>query len=635
MHRMSEPGRLGAAIGWALLTAAILVLPAPASARTVTLESAPVVCVSSERRVEVNGSGSKAVRRERTLYAVRETGELADGLRSQGVMSSYEDHPVRVELRVWNADGERLVKTLADFTDIPFLADGSFVSDTRYFGYRLPPLEAGDSLLVTAETRIEPFLGFPLHTFGSYGVPLLEAIYEVRIPAKLDPRYRIWNGLAAPDSSADGDRTVWTWKVGPLLPPESERLAPPPADVLPTVSIGVNRTAWGPTDTWEAVGRSYWEQARGRFEAVQAASLASRRPQDELSPLEFALEQVQNNVRYVAIELGPGGRIPHESEQVLHRRYGDCKDMATLLLSMLGTRDVAGSIALVYTRPPAGLRVDPLPTFEYFNHAVACVDRDGADLWLDATDTYRTVRNPRRDIQGAPALVVTGERPGYRRVFRNPATSNRFTNSVVLTETASGKWRADVALVYSGVLAEQMSRNLDREGGPKKSVARWLETQEFHPTGEVPHEAIHVVNPAPDSLLMSFHVVVERPVTAQVGGATFFPVWEREPYPFAVFRERDRTTDVYWPILEVISDTLVVRPRTLAFTARADTAASTEVAGLGFAFLEKLTPDELRLARTATLAEPALPVDRWEEARRERELALRLGSHSYDLEVKR
>ncbi len=635
MRHTTEPGPLGAPIGWALVISAILVLPTPASARTVTLENAPVVCVSSEQRIEVDGSGNKAVRRERTLYAVRETGELADGLRSQGVISSYEDHPVRVELRVWNADGERLVKTLADFTDIPFLADGSFVSDTRYFGYRLPPLESGDSLLVTTETRIEPFLGFPLHTFGAYGVPLLEAIYEVRIPAKLDPRYRIWNGLAAPDSSADGDKTVWTWKVEALLPPESERLAPPPADVLPTVSIGVSRTAWGPSDTWEAVGRSYWEQARAQFRAVAATSLPPRRDAEELSPLEFALEQVQQNVRYVAIELGPGGRIPHDSEQVLRRRYGDCKDMATLLLSMLGTRDVTGSIALVQTRPPAGLRIDPLPTFEYFNHAVACVDRNGADLWLDATDTYGTIRNPRRDIQGAPTLVVTGEHPGYRRIFRNPATSNRFTDSVVLTETASGRWRADVALVYSGVLAEQMSRNLDREGGPKKSVARWLETQEFHPTGEVPHEAIHVETPAPDSLLVVFHTAVERPLTARVGGATFFPVWERDPYPFAVFRERDRTTDVYWPDLEVLSDTLVVRPRSFAFTARADTSGSAEVSGFGFAFRETLGPDELRLARTATLAKPALPVKDWGDARAERELALRLGSRTYDLEVKR
>ena len=44
---------------------------------------------------------------------------------------------------------------------------------------------------------------------------------------------------------------------------------------------------------------------------------------------------VQRDVRYVGIELGIGGYQPHPAAEVFAHRYGDCKDKATLLRSML------------------------------------------------------------------------------------------------------------------------------------------------------------------------------------------------------------------------------------------------------------------------------------------------------------
>ena len=44
---------------------------------------------------------------------------------------------------------------------------------------------------------------------------------------------------------------------------------------------------------------------------------------------------VQNDIRYVAIELGVGGWQPHPAGDVCSHHFGDCKDKATLLSSML------------------------------------------------------------------------------------------------------------------------------------------------------------------------------------------------------------------------------------------------------------------------------------------------------------
>ena len=44
---------------------------------------------------------------------------------------------------------------------------------------------------------------------------------------------------------------------------------------------------------------------------------------------------VQHDIRYVAIELGIGGWQPHTASDVFSHRYGDCKDKATLMRTML------------------------------------------------------------------------------------------------------------------------------------------------------------------------------------------------------------------------------------------------------------------------------------------------------------
>ena len=44
---------------------------------------------------------------------------------------------------------------------------------------------------------------------------------------------------------------------------------------------------------------------------------------------------MQKEIRYVAIQLGIGGWQPHRASEVFQHRYGDSKDKATLLSTLL------------------------------------------------------------------------------------------------------------------------------------------------------------------------------------------------------------------------------------------------------------------------------------------------------------
>ena len=84
--------------------------------------------------------------------------------------------------------------------------------------------------------------------------------------------------------------------------------------------------------------------------------------------IEILSAYVQDEVHYEAIEFGRRAYIPKTARETMRDRYGDCKDLSTLLISDLQTENVRAYPALVLTRDDG--YVDPsFPSFE-FNHVI-------------------------------------------------------------------------------------------------------------------------------------------------------------------------------------------------------------------------------------------------------------------------
>lgn len=100
------------------------------------------------------------------------------------------------------------------------------------------------------------------------------------------------------------------------------------------------------------------------------------------------LRFVQDDIRYLGIELGIRSYTPSHPDQVLKQRFGDCKDKSRLLTSLLKMVGVESHVALVNTY--AGKRLmDRLPTPRAFNHVIVLATVDGRSYWLDPTLTYQ------------------------------------------------------------------------------------------------------------------------------------------------------------------------------------------------------------------------------------------------------
>jgi hypothetical protein len=189
-----------------------------------------------------------------------------------------------------------------------------------------------------------------------------------------------WRG-GDPAISMNGDTQVLVWErhdVG-ALDVEDEL----PSWYEPWQSIQVSEFA-----SWQEVGA--WATERFTIdarssEAVKqlAAKLSAEHPTRD-ARITAAIRFVQDEVRYLGIEMGRNSHEPHQPWETLESRWGDCKDKTLLLVALLRELGLEAYPALVNTRIAHRL-AEKLPSPFLFDHVIAQVIDRGRVQWVDGT----------------------------------------------------------------------------------------------------------------------------------------------------------------------------------------------------------------------------------------------------------
>ncbi len=120
---------------------------------------------------------------------------------------------------------------------------------------------------------------------------------------------------------------------------------------------------------------------------------------------EHIYKWVMKNIHYVAIENGLEGFVPRPADTVLKRKYGDCKDMAAIIVTMCNMAGLEAHYAWVGTnRLP--YEHNDLPLSLLFNHMICALKLNGQWIFLDGTTRLLPFGSNRYDIQGKEAMIA-------------------------------------------------------------------------------------------------------------------------------------------------------------------------------------------------------------------------------------
>ncbi|MBK8719474.1 MAG: DUF3857 domain-containing protein [Deltaproteobacteria bacterium] len=221
--------------------------------------------------------------------------------------------------------------------------------------------------------------------------------------------------------------------------------------------------------TWDDVGRWYWGLVKEQLQvddAIKGAvkGVLAKLPAgaDEAAKVAAIYEHVVRNTRYVGLEFGIHGYKPYRTTDVYSRRFGDCKDKASLLKVMFAEAGIDSRLVLVRTRDQGN--VPELPaSLAVFNHAITYVP--SLDLYLDGTAEWAGPRELPSGDQGATVLVVAdGKGAKLGKIpFSKAADNVRDSKQRVKLDT-EGDATLEQDLVVAGAAAAGVRYEFQSEG---------------------------------------------------------------------------------------------------------------------------------------------------------------------------
>jgi len=458
-------------------------------------EKTDVVQLYSERTVNVQ-SADKIKTTVREAYKIlrpggREYGTLIVSFNSRKRITGMRGWCIPAQGKDYEVKDKEAVEV-----SLPKIDGSELVSDVKVKVLRIPAAEPGNIIGYEYEEEGQPFVLQDIWSFQEQN-PVREAQYTLQLPAGWEYK-ATWINYPETKPSQAGNQSHWVVSDVKAIKPENEM--PPLHGVsgLLVVSFfppggGANRgfQNWKEMGNWEAG----LEQGRRDASPEIKQKVASLAPPatTQLAKMQSLAKFVQSDIRYVAIELGIGGWQPHPAPEIFTHRYGDCKDKATLLSSMLHEIGVESFFISINT-VRGGAAPDRPPMIGWFNHEILAVQlpesvkdnslvavvehpKLGRLLIFDPTDEYTPFGQLRGELQANHGLLVTPDGGELVKLPQLPASRSGVQRTAKLKLSPNGTLSGDFVetrLGDSGLWQRMTLKSVTKEADKIKPIETML-----------------------------------------------------------------------------------------------------------------------------------------------------------------
>lgn len=295
-------------------------------------------------------------------------------------------------------------------------SEGIFYDDTRSVNFVFPGVVPKCRTITEyTELTLNPMF-FGSFYFDSFQ-PVEEAVFSIRIHKDIQLNHRLYNAEdynIRYETSVKGNYVFHTWTARDMPKISFEKDMPKRVHFSPRIICTISHyKVNGKTVSVLGNIRDLYQwyysfiKKLNHTASPEMISLVEKITEGTASDLEKVkriYEWVQDNIKYIAFEDGMRGFIPHDGDYILEKRYGDCKDMASLIHKMLQVAGVKTFFTWIGTRD-IPYTYEELPSPFTDNHMIAAYIEGDDVYFLDATSKYTPFGLPSSMIQGKQALI--------------------------------------------------------------------------------------------------------------------------------------------------------------------------------------------------------------------------------------
>jgi transglutaminase-like putative cysteine protease len=295
--------------------------------------------------------------------------------------------------------------------------DGIFYDDSYNYSFNFPSVAQGNRTHLHYRLDLKDPRFMPGYVFSSY-IPQGKTTYTIKKSKGVDLVYEVINdpkGLLKFRKYEKGDFQFLEWTSADQPGRKKEEDSPSVRYFAPHVVCYVKsfESKNGKVNVLSGLDDLYawyytFVKGLNSQTSPELLSIINKIKADcksDIDVVKAVFYWVQENIQYVAFEQGMRGLIPHSGSYVCEKRYGDCKDMANLIVNMLRLAGIKGHHAWIGTRDLPYL-YSRIPTPLVDNHMIAVyIDGDNRYYYLDATSDHTPFGLPSSMIQGKETLI--------------------------------------------------------------------------------------------------------------------------------------------------------------------------------------------------------------------------------------
>ena len=242
----------------------------------------------------------------------------------------------------------------------------------------------------------------------------------------------------------------YEWKLSRIEPLRVDKRVPSWFDPFPSIFIS-EYNSWSEVSSWASnlfpVNVSLSPGVQKKINDIRTNNTSNEAR--TLAALHF----VQDEIRYMGIEMGTSSHKPGDPNKTFSQRFGDCKDKSYLLSTMLRALGIEASPVLINTSYKNTIN-NWLPSNSAFDHVTVRANVDGKMYFFDPTISMQ--RGTLKDIvypDYQTGLVITNATQSLTAIpFYNKSAVK--VKEIFDVPDMTGKAQLKVITKYSGSFAD-------------------------------------------------------------------------------------------------------------------------------------------------------------------------------------
>ncbi len=354
--------------------------------------NAAVVVRNEEQLYEVKNPGNAYYEYKTAITIMNSNGEEASRM-----VEFYDKFSSIYNLKatLYAANGDKIKDfKSSEFRDRSAISNGSIYEDNRVKFLNIMHTSFPYTIEYSYSIDYTGIRFYPSwHPVGTWGHSVEKSSFTFKIPENMTFKYLKSKGIQT-DSAKVKDKIQYKWACQNVPAFEYEPLSTGLTGITPWVNLAPNQFEYDNSkaniENWVNLGSWLYGLSNG----LQVLPPAVKAKVQELikdlktdkEKMKVLYHYLQENTRYVGVQLGIGGYKPISAEKVSAVNYSDCKGLSNYMKALLLEAGIKSNLVVIGNDMPS---LNPkYASLTQANHMILCVPMEKDTTWLECTSQY-------------------------------------------------------------------------------------------------------------------------------------------------------------------------------------------------------------------------------------------------------